>query len=259
MLKTVQILLVYLSPNLVFRVFTSAPVLISLMLALLSTATAQTSNVINIDLTQGASTYNPSAHRVPGVIGKSSEVTWNAIGDTVSHDGLLDENGVVTGVSFQLTGNLVETQIENDNVDTFRFGGTGSAVNGFFQSFAFLSDNGDPGNADTSTFTIGGLEAASSVNLFCYSTWGWADTGAEFRISSDGGASWSAWKLADGSPSDDTAPFSVGHSYVVFSNVSVHSDGTILGEWKTTLSGGSTRNRGPFNAIQIWVFRQICG
>jgi hypothetical protein len=72
-------------------------------------------------------------------------------------------------------------------------------------------------------------------------------------LSNDGGSTWTAWKLADGSPNGSTAVFSEGHSYVVFTNVVVSANGTIRGEWKTTLLNGGLYNRGPFNAVQIHV------
>ncbi|MCX6930651.1 MAG: hypothetical protein NT154_46710, partial [Verrucomicrobia bacterium] len=170
---------------------------------------------------------------------------------TALHSNLRDENGVSTGASFQLTGNLVTTVASNDLPGTFRIAANGSS--GFFQSYAFLSNTGTPGNADTSSFSIGGLDAFGSANLYFYATWNFAAAGSEFRVSSDGGATWTAWKLANGIPAGSTAAFSEGHSYVVFTNMAICTNGTILGEWRTTTAGGGVYNRGPFNAVQIYA------
>ncbi|HEY5653477.1 MAG TPA: sulfatase, partial [Pontiella sp.] len=205
--------------------------------------------VVNIDITSDASVYGPSSGGLAGVVGKAGGVTWNAVGDSALYSNLQDENGDISGVTFQLTGNQVFTSGENDLPDTFRITGAGTA--GFFQSCAFLSSTGTPGNPDDSSFTIGGLEPSSSADLYFYATWEYNNAGSEFRVSSDGGASWTPWALADGTPSESDAPFLQGSSYVVFPNVMAHTDGTILGEWKTVLSGESVAHRGPFNAVQV--------
>jgi hypothetical protein len=222
---------------------------IGIMASLLLVGALPAQTIVNIDLTSNALLYNPSANRLPGVIGKAGDVIWNAVGNTNLNSNLRDENGVITGVSFQLTGNLVTTIAENDLPGTFRIAAAGAA--GFFQSYAFLNNSGAPGTADTSSFTIGGLDAADRADLYLYATWNFAAAGSEFRLSSDGGATWTAWKLADGSPNGSAAAFSEGSSYVVFTNLAVHTNGTILGEWKTTLAGGGLYHRGPFNAVQI--------
>lgn len=215
----------------------------------LAAGSLQATTVIDVDLTGNAALYDPSSNGLAGVVGKTSGVTWNAIGDTASHPNLQDENGTVTGTTFQLTGNLVTTVTANDATGTFRISAAGTG--GFFQSYAFLSNSGNPGTADTSSFTIGGLDPSGTADLYFYATWNFSDDGSEFRVSSDGGATWTPWLLANGVPHGSAAAFSEGHSYVVFNNIAVHTDGTIRGEWKTTTAGGSIHHRGPFNALQI--------
>lgn len=222
---------------------------LTLLASMLVAIPAGAETFVNVDITGNPSAYNPSVSGMAGVIGKGSGVTWNAVGDTALHSNLRDENGVDTGISFQLTGHLVTTVAENDAAGTFRIAAAGSG--GFFQSYAFLQNSGTPGSPDSSSFEIGGFSAADKANIYCYATWDFGDAGSEFRLSSDGGATWTPWKLANGIPSVATASFFEGNSYVVFTNMTAPANGIILGEWKTTLAGGSAYNRGPFNAVQV--------
>ncbi|MGN6643482.1 MAG: hypothetical protein ACTHKU_10845, partial [Verrucomicrobiota bacterium] len=117
---------------------------LTLLASMLVAIPAGAETFVNVDITGNPSAYNPSVSGMAGVIGKGSGVTWNAVGDTALHSNLRDENGVDTGISFQLTGHLVTTVAENDAAGTFRIAASGSG--GFFQSYAFLQNSGTPGS-----------------------------------------------------------------------------------------------------------------
>ena len=130
------------------------------------------SSVVSIDITPDASLYQPSSGDIGGVVGNGSgSATWNATSDTGLRYNLLDEDGDETGAHFRLTGNQVTGITATDLLDTFQI--AGSATSGFFQSYAFLTNTGTPGNPDTSTFTIGGLKTATLADLYFYATWNW--------------------------------------------------------------------------------------
>jgi hypothetical protein len=202
-----------------------------------SLATAQ-ATVVDIDLS-GNMTRGPTAGMLPGVAGKTTDVEWNFVNNKTLFSNLKDEDGNITGASFQITGE-----------SSVYFASTTSVAGyDFFETYANLGGAGEPGPASTNSFTISGL--TNAADLYFYSTWQWIDAGAEFRVSSDAGATWSEWKLADGVPSVENAEFIEGQSYTVFSNITAHTDGTILGEWTSTTNGNSIANRAIFNAVQI--------
>ena len=214
---------------------------IFMIIVMVSVAGAE---IVNIDLTANAN-VGPTGYFLGGVTGAVNP-TWNPVSATTPFTDLLDEDGNPTEVDFQLTGTVGGT----NTAGAFAFGGGGAAT-GFFNSYAFLHASGNPGSYDISSFKISGLVAGGVYDLYFYATWHWIDAGSEFRISSDGGSNWSAWKLCDGIPSIAEAPFSEGHSYVVFTNAVADTNGEILGQWQTTLAGNSPNHRGMFNALQI--------
>jgi hypothetical protein len=211
--------------------------LIAGLTAFLAFGTAQAA-IVNIDLT-GNTSRGPYANKLPGVVGATSNVTWNAVNSKNLFETLAKEDGTGSGASFQITG-----------TSYLNFASTEGSTTSFFNTYANLINSGTPGAASTNSFTIGGL-ASATVDLYLYATWDYIDAGSEFRVSGDGGSTWSEWSLCDGVPSNDDTGFTNGQSYVVFSGVNVHTDGTILGEWQTTTNGASLANRGPFNAVQI--------
>ncbi len=192
--------------------------------------------VINIDLSRKAQT-GPAGNALPGVIGIAQPV-WNAVGSVQPVAGLKDQNGTPTSIRFDL----------DDGAVRFMAGGSPSA---FFHSYAFLSGKGAPGPERQSGFVIGGLDPSKTYNLYCYAAWAHITAGSEFRFSGTNGDSWTDWQLVDGAPSGSSVPFSDGHSYAVVKGVVPDANGVLLGQWKTTLRGGSTANRGMFNALQI--------
>ncbi|WP_372808747.1 putative Ig domain-containing protein [Pontiella sp.] len=212
-------------------------VLIAGLTAFLAFGTAQAA-IVNVDLT-GNTSRGPVANMLPGVVGATSNVTWNAVTSKNLFEILKTEDGTGSGASFQVTG-----------TSSVNFGSTTGSTTSFFNTFANLINSGTPGAESTNSFTIGGL-ASATVDLYLYATWEYIDAGSEFRVSGDGGSSWTDWQLCSGVPSEDDAGFTNGQSYVVFSGVNVHTDGTVLGEWQTTTNGASSANRGMFNAIQI--------
>ncbi|MEM6330181.1 MAG: LamG-like jellyroll fold domain-containing protein, partial [Planctomycetota bacterium] len=233
------------------------PVLAALTLAPALAPTAEAQQIIGIDITPNTA-IGPVGFNLPGVIGNQTQATWNPITDTTAVTGLLDENGVASTVGFQLTGTLGT----NDNTDPAGvaqpgiFAISGSATNNppqdFFTSYAFAHGGGNPGTPDSSSFTISGLGSGTAVSeVILYATWEFIEAGTEFRLSTDGGATFTDWLLSDNATSESNAPFSEGNSFVRFTGLSAHTDGTILGEWRTTLEGASVRHRGPFNGLQI--------
>uniref|UniRef100_UPI003566F8DA Ig-like domain-containing protein n=1 Tax=Pontiella sp. TaxID=2837462 RepID=UPI003566F8DA len=207
-------------------------------LAALCTVCSAGAAVVSIDFSVDGGN-GPTPYMLPGVVGKTTtNVTWNMIGTTNQVVGLRDEDGLGTGAFFQFGTNA--------NVS---FAGTTASEDdmAFFRTYAHLSGGGT--TAFTNDFTIGGIED-TTADLVFYATWDWADAGSEFRVSGDGGTTWSDWTLCEGVPSVENAAFSNGASYVEINGVSV-TDGTILGEWCTTTNGASKNHRGPFNAMQI--------
>ncbi|MEM7671134.1 MAG: hypothetical protein AAF317_18755, partial [Pseudomonadota bacterium] len=206
--------------------------------------------IVNIDITSNANA-GPTGVSLAGVIGNADgSNTWNPVGDTAQHSTLLSKDGDATGLTCQLTGILAATEPEVDNLGEF-FINPLAEVNSndvFFETYAWVTGVNDL--QDTSSFTISGFAPGETADLYLYSTWPWADTGAEFRISSDGGTTWTAWQLVDGTPSEGDASFDLGSSYTLFEDVAPHTDGTILGEWRSIL-GDANRHRGMFNALQV--------
>jgi hypothetical protein len=195
-------------------------------------------SVVNIDFSTDP-VNGPGPNMLPGVVGKTTtNVTWNMIGTTNQVLGLMDEDGYGTGAYFDFGTN-----------STVYFAGTATSGDdaAFFRTYAHLSGGG--ANAFTNDFTIGGIESGTADLVF-YSTWDWVAAGSEFRVSGDGGSTWTDWTLCDGSTGVEDAPFSNGVSYIEFNDVAIDS-GTILGEWCTTTNGASQAHRGPFNAVQI--------
>jgi arylsulfatase A-like enzyme len=192
--------------------------------------------VINIDLSRKGQS-GPAGHFLPGVAGGEHPV-WNTVGSVQPVTGLKDQTGAQTSVGFDL----------NDDPVLF---GAGGPSNTFFHTYAMLTAQGTPGPQRQSGFRLSGLDSSRACNLYCYATWSHITAGSEFRFSSDQGVSWSDWQLVDGVPSQAAAPFSEGHSCAVFKGVAPDANGVLLGQWRTTLQGGSTANRGMFNALQI--------
>ena len=209
--------------------------------------------IVNVDITPNV-TFGAVANNLPGVIGKASDVTWNAVGSTDLQSSLLDENGEISPVGFQLTGTSGATTTTGigDVADAGVFAFSTSSSGNFFATYAYAHGGGNPGTEDFSTFEISGLGSGTVIpEIILYATWEYVEAGTEFRLSSDGGATFTDYKLSDNNPSEDNAAFSEGNSYVRFTDIAAHTDGSIIGEWKTTLGGGSIRHRGPFNGLQI--------
>ena len=204
---------------------------LSLMMAgaALMTASADAA-IVNVDITAAPGT-GPTGFNLPGVIGDQSAPQWNPVTDQSLYSGLIDEDGVATGFSFQLNA---------PEIDGFSNGG---ANNHFFKSYAWLASGDD--SQQQGAFTIGGLDNSKIYNLYFYATWEWINAGSEFSV--DGGAT---WKLSDGVPSESNAAFTEGSSYVKFEGVAPTA-GEIDGLWRSTVAGDSTVHRGMFNGVQI--------
>lgn len=207
-------------------------IILTSMLLVASFVSART--VVNIDLTHSAAT-GPTGHSLSGVAGDQTSATWNAVTDTTEYTGLVDEDGNVTSTSFQLgtdpSGDAISFSADD-----------GSA---FFFGYVYF---GNKSIVVQNSFTIGGLDDNKTYDLYFYATWGYADAGSQFSV--DGGSN---WKTSDGIPSEWTAGFTEGDSYVKFENV-VSSGNEIDGMWRSfaqTSGPDAGKHRGMFNAVQV--------